>query len=62
MHHFAVAVGDHLNFDMARLAEIAFQIDSVIAKGGFGLGAGRAECFGETRLGLGDFHAAATTA
>ena len=62
MHDIAVAVCDHLNLDMARLAEIAFQIDGVVTKGGLGFGPGRAERFGKVVCGFGDFHAAPAAA
>ena len=37
MHDVAVAVGDHLDLDVARLAEVLLQIDRVVAEGGLGL-------------------------
>ena len=40
MHDIAMAVGQDLDFDMARLLEIFLHIDRVVAEGGLGLGAG----------------------
>ena len=37
MDRIAIAVAKHLEFDMARIAEIFFEIDGVIAEGRLGL-------------------------
>ena len=37
MDRVAVAVAEHLEFDMARIAEIFFEIDGVVAERGLGL-------------------------
>ena len=39
MHNIATRVGNHLHFDMARLAKITLEINRIITKGGFGFGA-----------------------
>ena len=39
MDGLAVAVADHLDLDVARLAEIFLHVDGVVAEGGAGLGA-----------------------
>ncbi len=36
MHHIALAVGEHLNFDMARTAQVFFHIDGIIAESEIG--------------------------
>ena len=43
MHHVAVAVGQHLQLDMARPVEIFLDVDGVVAERGARLGAGDAE-------------------
>ena len=43
MHDIAVAVGQHLDLDMARMGEVFLDIDGVIAEMGLGLGAREAE-------------------
>ena len=43
----AVAVAEHLDFDVARPREIFFQIDRVVAEGGLRLGAGGGERVGQ---------------
>ncbi len=40
MDHMAMAVGQDLDFDMARLLEILLHIDGVVAERGLGFGAG----------------------
>ena len=39
MDDVAVAVGQHLDFDVARALQIFFEIDGVVAERGLGLGA-----------------------
>ena len=46
MHAVAVAVAQHLDLDVARLAEVFLEIDRVVAEGGLGLGAGQRERLG----------------
>ena len=41
MDGVALAVAEHLNFDVARLGQILLEIDAVVAEGGLGLGARR---------------------
>ena len=43
MHDIAMAVGQDLDFDMARLLEIFLHIDGVVAEGGLGFGARRGQ-------------------
>ncbi len=57
MHHVAVRVGHDLQFDMAWLVEVFFQIHLIIAKGGAGFGAGDAPRFLQVGFGGGDLHA-----
>ncbi len=36
----ALAIAQHLHLDVARLAEVLFHVDRLVAEGGLGLGAG----------------------
>ena len=51
-----------LNFDMAGLGEILFQIDLVVAERGLGFGAGRLDLAGQFLRRPGDLHAATAAA
>ena len=62
MNGLAVAVAQNLDFDMARLFEIFFKIDRVVAKGRLGLGPRRFERRGKLLRGAGNFHAAPAAA
>src|SRR5205807_3523180 len=46
MYAFAMSVAQHLDLDMARLAEIFLEVDRIVIEGSFGFGAGQ-------RIGLG---------
>ena len=52
MDGVALAVAEHLEFDVARLGEILLQIDAVVAEGGLGLGARRPMAHRRGRLGV----------
>ena len=58
MHNIAMRVGNHLHFDMARLAKITLKINRIITKGGFGFGACSRKGFAKVISGFGHFHAA----
>ena len=58
----AVLVGQHLNFDMARLRHEFLDEDAVIAKAGGGLVLGRLEAFARLVIMPGDAHALAAAA
>src|SRR5690606_2854277 len=58
----AVAVGDDLNLDVARLLEIALHIDGAVAEGGQGLGLGRLHGLDQIIGRLGHLHAATAAA
>ena len=57
MRDVSMAVGDHLDFDMARLAEILLEIDGIVAKGSLGFGLRCTDGVLKVFLGLGDLHA-----
>ena len=44
----ALAVAEHLNLDVARLLEIFFDVDGVVAEGGFGFGPRRRQRDGKS--------------
>ncbi len=50
MQHLAKGIGQHLHFDVARLLEVFFDIDGIVAEGGFGLGARGRQRHGELGL------------
>ncbi|MNX99952.1 hypothetical protein D3C86_1324300 [compost metagenome] len=58
----AVAVGDDLDLDVARLLEVALHIDGAVAEGGLGLGLGRLHGLDQIVGGQGDLHAATAAA
>src|SRR5690606_4305541 len=58
----AVAVGDDLDLDVARLLEIALHIDGAVAEGGQGLGLGRLYGLDQIVGRLGHLHAATAAA
>ena len=62
MDGVALAVAEHLDFDVARPLQIFFQIDRVVAERGLGLGARGGERGGEIVLDMRDLHAAAAAA
>ena len=62
VHHMAVAVGQHLHLDMARLLEIFLHIDGVVGEGGLGFGARGGERELQIRRFVRHFHAAAAAA
>ena len=61
-HDVAVAVGDDLDLDVARLLEVALHVDRVVAEGGLGLGLGGRDGLDQVVRGLGDLHAAPAAA
>jgi hypothetical protein len=62
VNHIAVAVGDDLDLDVARLLEVALHIDRVIAERGASFRAGGRDRLGQVFAGLGDLHAATAAA
>ena len=62
MYNLAMAVGQDLDFDMARVLEILLHIDRVVAERGLGLGAGLAQREGQILRILRHFHALAAAA
>src|SRR6185312_10217642 len=62
MHRIALAVAQHLHFDVPRLAEIFLHVDGVVAEGGLGLRARGRPAQQHVGLGMCDLHAAAAAA
>ena len=62
MHHVAVIVGEHLEFDVARLLEEFLHVDLRIAERGERLGLGHADGVQERGVGVHHAHAAAAAA
>jgi hypothetical protein len=60
--YIAVAVGDHLHFNMARLLEVALHVDGAVAERGLGFGGGGGDRFGQAFPVLGHLHAAPAAA
>ncbi len=58
----ALAVAEHLDFDVARPREIFLEVDGVVAEGGLGLGARSCKRLRQTLGRLSDLHAASTAA
>src|SRR5262249_7015708 len=57
MNSLAMTVAENLNFDVARLIEVFFEVDSVIAKGRFGLNSRGFNCDREIVRVASDLHA-----
>ena len=62
MDRAAASVAQHLDFDVARLGQVFFEIDGGVAEGGFGLVRGRGKRHHEIGLSLRDLHAASAAA
>ena len=62
MNGLAMAIAQNLDFDMARLFEIFFKIDRIVAERCLGFGPRRFECDGKLMRAAGNFHAAAAAA
>ena len=62
MDGVALAVAQHLDFDVAGLFEVFLDIDCVVAEGGFRLGSRRLKGVNEVRLGPRHLHAASAAA
>ena len=62
MHHIAMRISQHLQFNMARPIEVFFQINTVITKSRLGFGARDTPGFLNLISAVGHFHATATTA
>ena len=58
----ALTVAQNLDFNVARLFEIFFEIDGIVAESGLGLGLGRVQRIEQICFRARDFHAASTTA
>src|SRR6187402_2004405 len=58
----AVSVAEHLEFDVAWVAEVLFEIDGVVAEGGLSLGSRLAHQAVELLRAGADFHAAPAAA
>ena len=62
MHGVAVAVAEHLDFDVARALEIFFEVDCVVAEGGLGFRARGRQRIGSSARVARDLHAAPAAA
>ena len=62
MHGIAVAVAEHLDFDVARLLEIFLQIHRIVAECRLGLFARRRQARSNFVVQAGDLHAASAAA
>ncbi len=62
VNHVPVRIGDHLDFHVARMLDVFFQVDVGIAEGGPGFGLGLVEGRLEGLLREGDTHAATPAA
>ena len=62
MNRVALAVAEHLDFDVARLFEILLDVNGVVAEGGLGLGAGGRQRVREIVLDARHLHAAPAAA
>ena len=58
----AVLVGQHLELDVARVAEVFFEVHGVVAEGRLGLAAGERNGVQQRRLGVHHAHALAAAA
>jgi hypothetical protein len=62
MDRVALAVGENLDFDVARVFEELLHIDLIVAERRLGLGLGHRHGIAEVRLGVHDAHAAPAAA
>ena len=62
MHHVAVLVAQHLDFDVARPGKVFLHIDFAVAERGLGFGGGHLESLTHLVAAFGDFHAAPAAA
>ncbi len=62
MRHIAMCVGNDLQFDVTRLAEVFFHVERIVAKRCFGFCACSGKCAGKLFARIGDLHAASAAA
>src|SRR5262249_18540080 len=62
VHAFAVAVAQHLDFDMARPTQVLLDVDRIVVEGGLGLGARQGIALRHTGGRFDNLHAAPATA